>query len=163
MVALFISLTIYDRPPRLQWHRLWWHSSYSDCFLVQIRISLYWKSLDRVTLAYSDIFLPFQHCHCKRGGLECKYLALIIRLSHHPIITVPICLAKDILRLHIREAGDLKEAEGRGWIKALRGAPLYNNVARSSVAWEHPSFHIHRLMIQGSQMHCSTVSLITSQ
>ena len=35
-------------------------------FFVPKRTSLYWKSSDRVTIAYSDTFSVSQHCHCNR-------------------------------------------------------------------------------------------------
>ena len=59
-------------PPHLQWHRLEWHSGYSDSFWVPKRIPSVWKSSDRVTLADSDTYSlsqQCQKCHCKRGGL----------------------------------------------------------------------------------------------
>ena len=49
----FISRFATYRPFRLQYHQFEWQSGYSESTF------LYWKSLDRVTIAYNDTFFSF--------------------------------------------------------------------------------------------------------
>ena len=60
-----------DLPPRSQWHRLRWEFGYRDIIWVLNRISLCWKSWDRVTLTYSETVSWSQYAHCERGCLYC--------------------------------------------------------------------------------------------
>ena len=93
--ALALSEVQATRAPRLQWHRLQWHSGYSDSFLVQKKISLlYWKSRLQWHSGYSDTFWPPQHCHCKRGGLYWKPRAMPNEWYIKGYVKGEICISK---------------------------------------------------------------------
>ena len=54
-------------------------------FFVPKRTSLYWKSLDRVTIGYSDTFVNPHKCHCNQSSLYhfslVKFLVIFISKS----------------------------------------------------------------------------------
>ena len=62
---------VFDyRSPRLQWHCLQWHPSYSDTFgmsqMIGLLLNYLWLQWQS---GYSDTFPMSRGCHCKRGRL----------------------------------------------------------------------------------------------